>query len=141
MDDVFDATDTDTFDTGTLDKFHLGISADGRSCVMVFVGEDQHTINCVADFAEFNAFIASLNHAANEMARRRSMLGDTAQGGVRFDTMNVASAAFQMNADAGVIEGALVGSSGEIMGLRMCPEVACQLTRAMLMSAPAASSC
>jgi hypothetical protein len=133
--------DVGTLDTGTLDKFHLGISADGRSCVMVFVGEDHRTINCVADFAEFNAFIASLNHAANEMARRRSALGDEEDGGTRFDTMNVASAAFQMNPIAGVIEGALVGSSGEIMGIRMCPEVACQLTRAMLMSAPAASSC
>jgi len=126
---------------GTLDKFHLGISADGRSCVMVFVDDDHHTINCVANFVEFNAFIASLNHAANEMGRRRSELGDQEEGGARFDTMNVASAAFQMNIDAGYIEGALVGSGGEIMGIRMCPEVACQLTRAMLMSAPAASTC
>ena len=70
MDNAVDQV-TDTV-TGTLDKFHLGVSADGRSCVMVFMGEDRHTINCVADFAEFNAFIASLNHAANEMARRRT---------------------------------------------------------------------
>lgn len=127
--------------TGTLDKFHLGVSADGKSCVMVFVDEDHRTINCVADFNEFNAFIASLNHAANEMARRRQNEGDDEQGGARFDTMNVASAAFQMNQDAGYIEGALVGDGGEVMGIRMCPEVACQLTKAMLMTAPPASSC
>src|SRR5579864_7414847 len=77
--------------TGTLDKFHLGVSADGRNCVMVFIDEDQRTINCVANFAEFNAFIASLNHAANEMARRRNARGDDEEAGSRFDTLNVAS--------------------------------------------------
>jgi hypothetical protein len=126
--------------TGTLDKFHLGVSADGQSCVMVFIDEERHSINCVADYAEFNAFISSLNHAANEMARRRNATGEE-ETGTRLDTMNVASAAFQLNRDAGYIEGALVGDAGEIVGIRMCPEVACQLTRAMLMSAPAASSC
>lgn len=127
--------------TSTLDKFHLGVSADGRSCVMVFVDEAHRTIDCVADFAEFNAFISSLNQAANEMARRRNALGDEEEGGARFDTINVASAAFQLNPDAGYIEGALVGDSGEVLGIRMCPEVACQMTRAVLMTAPAASSC
>ena len=29
---------------GTLDKFHLGVSADGQTCMMVFVDEDQRTI-------------------------------------------------------------------------------------------------
>jgi hypothetical protein len=128
--------------TGTLDKFHLAVSADGQSCVMVFIDEARRSINCVANFAEFNAFICSLNQAANEMARRRNAMGDDdEEEGTRLDTMNVASAAFQMNADAGYIEGALVGDAGEVVGIRMCPEVAYQLTRAMLMSAPAASSC
>jgi hypothetical protein len=125
---------------GTLDKFRLGVSADGENCVMVFIDAEQHTINCVANYAEFNAFISSLNHAANEMARRRSVLGDE-EATPRSDTMNVASAAFQLNQDAGYIEGALLGDAGEVVGIRMCPEVACQLTRAMLMSAPAASTC
>ncbi|SKA33487.1 hypothetical protein SAMN02745126_05340 [Enhydrobacter aerosaccus] len=141
--------------TGTLDKFHLGVSADGQSCVMVFVDEAQRSINCVANYAEFQTFIASLNRVAEEMARRRQgdsptdLASEEAQeedddigvGGLPLDTLNVASAAFQMNKDAGYIEGALVGDAGEIVGIRMCPEVACQLTRAMLMSAPAASSC
>ena len=39
------------------------------------------------------------------------------------------------------IEGALVGDSGQIVGIRMAPEVACQLTKAVLMTAPAAASC
>lgn len=126
--------------TGTLDKFHLGVSADGERCVMVFIDQEQHSINCVADYAEFNAFIASLNQAANEMARRRNALGEE-ETGTRLDTMNVASAAFQLNRDAGYIEGALVGDAGEIVGIRMRPEVACEMTRAMLMTAPVASSC
>lgn len=127
---------------GTLDKFHLGVSADGESCVMVFIDEAQHSINCVANYAEFNAFISSLNHAATEMARRRIVLGEEDEGeGAVLGTMNIASAAFEMNKDAGYIEGALVGDAGQVVGIRMRPEVACQLTRAMLMSAPAASTC
>ncbi len=125
---------------GTLDKFQLGVSADGRCCVMVFVDQGQHTINCVADFAEFNAFISSLNRAANEMARRRNAQGDDEAAGDRFDTINVASTAFQMNPEGGYIEGALIGDSGEVLGVRMSPEVACQMTRAVLSSAPAAGN-
>lgn len=127
-------------DNGTLDKFHLGVSADGRTCVMVFIDGEHHTINCVANFAEFNAFISSLNNAANEMARRRNALGDDEAAGSRYDTIHVASAAFQMNADGGYIEGALVGESGEVLGVRMSPEVACQMTRAVLHSAPPAGT-
>ncbi len=56
-------------------------------------------------------------------------------------TLNVASGAFQMSAGDNYIEGALVGDTGEIVGIRMCPEVAFQLTRAMLATAPAASAC
>lgn len=128
---------------GTLDKFHLGVSADGESCVMVFIDQAQHSINCVANYAEFNAFISSLNHAANEMARRRTILGEEdEEKSVRVDnTINIASAAFEMNKDAGYIEGALVDDSGHVVDIRMRPEVACELTRAMLMSAPAASTC
>jgi hypothetical protein len=126
---------------GTLDKFHLGVSADGENCVMVFIDEAQRSINCVANYAEFNAFISNLNRAANEMARRRSVLGEEDNEGTRLETMNVASAAFEMNQDAGYIEGALVGDSGEVVGIRMRPDVAWQLTRAMLMSAPAVSTC
>jgi hypothetical protein len=125
--------------TGTLDKFHMGVSADGQSCMMIFVDEDQHTIRCVADFAEFNAFIANLNRVAGEMHRRRNAMGDTEEPPC--GTLNVAFGEFQLSPTDSYIEGALVGDSGQIVGIRMCPEVACQLSKAMLMTAPAASSC
>ena len=122
----------------TLDKFRLGVSADGQSCMMIFVDEDQRTIKCVADFSEFNAFIANLNRVAGEMARRRNAMGD--EDGPA-GTLNVTFAQFQLSPTDAYIEGALVGDTGRIVGIRMCPEVACQVTKAMLMTAPAASSC
>ena len=125
--------------SGTLDKFHLGVSADGTTCMMVFVDEDQNAIRCVADFSEFNAFIANLNRAAAEMQRRRHEEGDE-QGPV-CGTLNVAFAEFQLSPTDAYIEGALVGDAGQIVGIRMAPDVACQLTKAMLMTASAASRC
>ena len=126
---------------GTLDKFHLGVSADGQNCMMIFVDEGKHTIQCVADFAEFKAFIDSLTRAAQEMARR---LGDDADvaacPGVAAPVMNLAGAAFQRNPNDEYIEGALIADTGEVVGIRMCPDVACQVTRAVLMSA-AATAC
>jgi len=125
--------------TGTLDKFHLGVSADGQTCMMVFVDEDQRTIRCVADFSEFTAFIANLNRAAAEMSRRRHEEGD--EDGPSCGTLKEAFAEFQVSPTDEYIEGALVGDAGQIVGIRMAPEVACQLTKAMLMTTPAASSC
>jgi hypothetical protein len=125
--------------TGTLDKFHLGVSADGQTCMMVFVDAEQRTIRCVADFSEFNAFIANLNRAAVEMQRRRHEEGD--EEGPMCGTLNVAFAEFQLSPTDAYIEGALVGDAGQIVGIRMAPDVACQLTKAMLMTAPAASRC
>jgi hypothetical protein len=124
---------------GTLDKFHLGVSADGRSCLMIFLDEDKPAIRCTADFAQFSAFIANLNRAAAEMARRRNALGDDEP--TPCGAMNVTFAEFQLSRDDDYIEGALIGDSGEIVGIRMHPDVACQLIRAMLMTTPAASSC
>src|SRR4051812_48017256 len=92
--------------TGTLDKFHLGVSADGQSCMMIFIDEDQRTIRCVADFSEFNAFIANLNRAADEMARRRHDEND--EEGPSSATLNVAFAEFQLSPTDAYIEGALV---------------------------------
>jgi hypothetical protein len=124
----------------TLDKFHLGVSADGQSCMMIFLDEERRAIRCTADFAQFSAFIASLNRAAAEMTRRRSVFGEEGEeeSGV---ALNVTFAEFQLSHDDDYIEGALIGDSGEIVGIRMRPEVACQLTRAVLKTTPAASSC
>ena len=121
-------------DNDTLDKFHLGVSADGRSCMMIFLDEARRAIRCTADFAQFNAFIANLNRAATEMARRRNALGDeepTPSG-----AMNVTFAEFQLSRDDDYIEGALIGDSGEIVGIRMHPDVAYQMTKAVLNTAP-----
>ena len=125
--------------TTTLEKFHLGLSADGQSCMMVFVDEQHRTMRCVADFSEFTAFIASLNKVAGEMARRRSDTGE--EEGPHCGTLNVAFAEFQLSPTDAYIEGALVGDEGQIVGIRMCPEVAAQISKAMLMTTPAASRC
>ena len=45
---------------GTLDKFHLGVSADGRNCMLIFIDEDQRAIRCTADFAWVAAFRAQV---------------------------------------------------------------------------------
>ena len=127
-------------DNSTLDKFHLGLSADGQSCMMIFLDEERRTIRYTADFAQFHAFIASLNRAATEMQRRRSSLGEDEEP-VPSGAMNVTFAEFQLSRDDDYIEGALIGDSGEVIGIRMHPDIACQITRAMLMTAPAASSC
>jgi len=126
-------------ENGTLDKFHLGVSADGQSCMMIFIDEEHRAIRCTADFAQFSAFIANLNRAAAEMARRRCVLGE--EDAPAHTPMNVTFAKFQLSRDDSYIEGALVGEAGEIVGIRMHPDVACQITRAMLLTAPAASSC
>ena len=56
---------------GTLDKFHLGVSADGQTCMMVFVDEDQRTIRCVAHSSQFTPYTPTLTRAAAELPPRR----------------------------------------------------------------------
>jgi hypothetical protein len=133
LDSDNDTLDNDTLDNGKLDKFHLGVSADGRSCMMIFLDEAQHAIRCTADFAQFNAFITNLNRAAAEMARRRNALGD--EEPTPSVAMNVTFAEFQLSRDDDYIEGALIGDSGEIVGIRMHPDVAYQMTKAVLNTA------
>ena len=65
---------TGTTSPGTLAKFHLGLAADGTSCAMVFIDEQQHSIACIAGFADLEGFITSLTQAAAELARRRADL-------------------------------------------------------------------
>lgn len=59
---------------GTLEKFHLGLAADGTICALVFVDERHRSIACIAGYGDLNGFIVSLTRAATEMARRRAML-------------------------------------------------------------------
>ena len=127
---------------GTLTNFQLGISSDGTNCMMIFIDEDQRTTTCSADFNEFNQFIASLSQAASEMARRRSAHLDARQntGPIAVGALNVASAAFKLSVSDGYVLGALAGDTGEVVGIRMCPDVANQMTRAMLLAVPAMST-
>jgi hypothetical protein len=127
-------------DSSKVAQFHLGMSEDGQRCLMVFIDEKQHAMECVADFTEFTAFISSLCEAASEMAKRQGTdetpAGETKT--IQCKPIDVSSAAFQLHPGDGSIMGALVSNAGEVVGLRMRPEVACQLTRDLLMAAPAA---
>jgi hypothetical protein len=129
---------------GNLDRFHLGISSDGTSCLLLFVDERDQAISCIANFAEFNAFIASLSQAAKEMSRRRSVAEEEEEDDGSQEepgAINVASAAFKISAQDGCLLGSLIGADGEVVGIRMRPEVANEMTRAMLLTTPAASAC
>ena len=48
---------------GTLEKFHLGLAADGTTCALVFVDERHRSIACIASYADLNGFIVSLTRA------------------------------------------------------------------------------
>jgi hypothetical protein len=130
----------------TLTKFHLGLAADGTSCAMVFVDEHQRSIACISSFSDIMGFIASLQRMAAEMARRRTLLVKDDGGAEQpaLDTisgaLNIASADFRMT-DDGYIVGSMVGEGGQLVGIRMRPDVANEMTRNMLRSAPVASTC
>jgi hypothetical protein len=140
-------------DTSKVAQFHLGMSDDGQRCLMVFIDEKQHSMECVADFGEFTAFISSLCEAANEMAKRQgtdqdqvssSAIGTevaTSPSGetrtIQCKPVDVSSAAFQIHPGDGSVMGALVSNAGEVVGVRMRPEVACQITRDLLLATPA----
>jgi hypothetical protein len=124
-------------------QFHLGMSEDGQRCLMVFIDEKQHAMECVADFSEFTAFISSLCEAATEMAKRRGTETEEAPEQahtVQCRPIDVSSSAFQVHPGDGSIMGALVSNAGEVVGVRMRPEVANQLTRDLLMALPATSA-
>jgi hypothetical protein len=128
----------------TLAKFHLGLAADGMSCAMVFVDTHQHSIGCIAGLSDLMGFISSLQRVAGEMARRQALLDEDGEQ-TAFDAIsgaiNIASADFRMCADDGYILGSLVGEGGQVVGIRMRPDVANEMTRNMLRSAPVASAC
>jgi hypothetical protein len=137
---------------GTLEKFHLGLAADGLTCALVFVDEYQRSIACIASFADLNGFIVSLTRAATEMARRRAMLMQddasatdddavAASGADRQAAFTIASSTFRLCADDGYIVGALVDDGGQVVPVRIRPDVANEMTRNMLKTARVASAC
>ncbi|MDP1837793.1 MAG: hypothetical protein Q8N31_23335 [Reyranella sp.] len=123
---------------GSLANFQLGISPDGTNCMMIFVDEEQRMTTCSVSFQEFSQFIASLSQAAGEMARRRTDSADDDPASAL--ALNVSSAAFKLCARDGYVLGALASDAGEVVGIRMCPDVANQMTRAMLLTLPAMST-
>ena len=139
---------------GTLEKFHLGLAADGTTCALVFVDERHRSIACIASYADLNGFIVSLSRAASEMARRRAMLMQddapsadddmtsiTAADDGRAAAFNIASANFQLCAADGCIVGSLVDDNGQVLPICMRPDVANEMTRNMLKTARVASAC
>ena len=125
---------------GTLEKFHLGLAADGTTCALVFVDECHRSIACIASFADLNGFIVSLTRAAAEMARRRAMLMPD-DASPTDEAFNIAASAFQLCADDGYIVGSLIDGGGQVVPIRMRPDVANEMTRNMLKTAQVASAC
>jgi hypothetical protein len=132
---------------GTLAKFHLGLAADGSSCALVFVDENQNSIACILEFADLEHFIGSLKDAAREMTRRRgaaqgvqpqeiNAVANTLTGAI-----DVASTDFQLCDEDGTIIGSLVGDGGQVVGIRLKPHVANEMTRNMLLSTRAIGTC
>lgn len=130
---------------GTLAKFHLGLAADGMSCAMVFVDEQQHSIGCIATFPDLMGFIVSLQRVAAEMARRRALLEEDGADDRSVDAVgsaiDVASTEFRICADDGSLLGSLVGEGGQMVGIRLRPDVANEMTRNMLRAARVVSAC
>ena len=139
---------------GTLEKFHLGLAADGMTCALVFVDEHHRSIACIASFADLAGFIASLTRAASEMARRRAMMMQDNASSTDDDVLavsgldddrpaafNIASSTFRLCADDGYIVGSLVDYGGRRVPIRMRPDVANEMTRNMLKTAQVASAC
>ena len=122
--------------SGDIKQFKIGMSADGLTCMLLFVDGEERTIKCIASFAEFAAFVSNLSNAAQEMARRQALTNE--QAAEPASVMNVASGAFRVDSADGYVMGALVSNSGDVVGVRMQPDVACQLTRALLLAAPPA---
>jgi len=136
--------DTSNSTPGTLAKFHLGLASDGSSCALVFIDEDENSIACIAGFADLEGFINSLTQAAREMARRRAdPLPNEVDPLARppVGAIDVASANFQLCGEDGTIVGSLVGDSGQVVGIRLKPHVANEMTRNMLLSARIVGTC
>jgi hypothetical protein len=132
---------------GTLETFHLGLAADGTSCALVFIDESQHSIACIASYADLNGLIASLTQAAAELARRRALaLADEAAAEQAdacdgLEIFNIVSSNFCEHGESGSIVGTLVDEGGRVVPVRLRPDVAYEMTRNVLKAARVASTC
>lgn len=118
--------------------FQFGMSEDGGRCLMIVTDDQERSMTCAADFAQFTAFVSSLNMAAREMVKRQTH--GAGGGGAASGAIDVVSAVFRVHPADGAVIGALSSPGGDIIGLRMRPEVACRLTRDLLLVSPASSA-
>jgi hypothetical protein len=113
----------------------------------VFVDEHQNSIACIADFPDLEGLITSLTEAAREMARRRCAAHGVqpqqidAVPNAPTGAIDVASTDFQLCDEDGTIIGSLVGDGGQVVGIRLKPHVANEMTRNMLLSARVLGTC
>src|ERR1044072_10002366 len=54
---IASGTDTQSSAPGTLEKFHLGLAADGMTCALGFVDADPHLNGRLANFARLNGLL------------------------------------------------------------------------------------
>jgi hypothetical protein len=74
------------------------------------------------------------------MARRRAMLMPD-DASPTDETFNIAASTFQLCANDGYIVGSLIDDGGQVVPIRMRPDVANEMTRNMLKTAQVASAC
>ena len=118
-----------------LHQFSLGFSADGRLCRMVFVDDQAHSVECLADFNEFTQFVSRLCDAATEMAKRQTP--DEAAAQAAYPGIPVASASFRPDPQTGHIQGNLVTDTGDTVTVQLGPVVAAHMARDLVMALPA----
>jgi hypothetical protein len=116
-----------------LHQFSLGFSEDGRLCRMVFVDDQAHSVECLADFNEFTQFVSRLCDAATEMAKRQT---PDEPAGASYPGIPVASASFRPDPDTGQIQGNLVTDTGDTFTLQLGPSLAAHMARDLVLVLP-----
>ena len=116
-----------------LHQFSLGFSSDGRLCRMVFVDDQAHSVECLADFDEFTQFVSRLCDAATEMAKRQA---PAESGAAPHAGIPLASASFRPDPDSGGIQGDLVTDTGDSLTIQMGPVVAAHMARDLVLALP-----
>src|SRR5262245_44373340 len=118
-----------------LHQFSLGFSDDGRLCRMVFVDDQAHSVECLADFNEFTQFVSRLCDAALEMAKRQGPEEVAAQAS--YPGIPVASASFRPDPLTGSIQGNLVTDTGDTLTVQIGPALAAYVVRDLVLALPA----
>ena len=118
-----------------LHQFSLGFSDDGRLCRMVFIDDQAHSVECLADFEEFTQFVSRLCDAATEMAKRQApdeVAAQASQPGIP-----LSAASFRPDPRTGSIQGDLVTDTGDTLTVQMGAAVAAHIARDLVLALPA----